>query len=60
MPDSSTIEDERQWVEKIRSGDEVAFEALFRTYHDVLCDFVERQIQRAIAPYISNGKPTST
>lgn len=31
---------ERQWVEEIRKGNEVAFELLFREYCDSLCDFV--------------------
>jgi len=28
------------WVERIRAGDEVAFERMFRTYYDPLCRYV--------------------
>lgn len=33
-----------EWVERIRQGDERAFEALFRTYCEDLCDVVLRQV----------------
>ena len=30
----------RDWTERIRAGDEVAFEAMFRTHYDGLCRYV--------------------
>jgi RNA polymerase sigma-70 factor (ECF subfamily) len=35
-----------EWVARIRAGDEVAFEAMFRAHYDGLC--------RSIAPYLGN------
>src|SRR2546427_13307097 len=34
------------WTERIRAGDEAAFEAMFRTYYDRLC--------RYVAPYLGS------
>ena len=38
---------EARWVEGIRTGDEAAFEALFRAYYDELCGFAWRYVRSA-------------
>ena len=35
---------ERQWIEQVREGNSKAFEAIFRTYYNELCDFVEFEL----------------
>ncbi len=42
--DSTAIE--RDWVARIRAGDQAAFEAMFRTYYDSLC--------RSVASYLGS------
>jgi RNA polymerase sigma-70 factor, ECF subfamily len=36
---------EHEWSERIRDGDEAAFEAAFHLYYGPLCDFVERHVR---------------
>jgi len=36
---------EREWVARIRLGDEAAFESLFRAYYVRLCDFVQSYVR---------------
>jgi RNA polymerase sigma-70 factor, ECF subfamily len=38
-PSSDTFQREREWVARIREGDEQAFEAMFRTYNSALVSF---------------------
>ena len=38
------LDDDAQCVQRIRRGDEQAFEALFHEYYEVLCDFVDRYV----------------
>ena len=44
--DSATRDrQEREWLERIRTGDEPAFEALFRAYVEPLCSFAYSYVQ---------------
>ena len=43
--DHQSCELENQWIEKIRTGDAIAYEALFRTYYPRLCRFVLKMVQ---------------
>ena len=38
---------EREWVARVRLGDENAFEALFEAYYPSLCDFVQSYLHSA-------------
>ncbi len=40
-------EGERELLERLRAGDETAFEALFRTYYNPLCIFAESYVHSA-------------
>lgn len=49
MSDLRTKRD-KKWADKIREGDEAAFEALFRSYSEELCGFVQYHVDyRAVA-----------
>jgi RNA polymerase sigma-70 factor, ECF subfamily len=38
-------EPEHDWTERIRDGDEAAFEAMFHAYYGPLCDFVDGHVR---------------
>jgi len=38
---------EREWVARVRLGDESAFESLFEAYYASLCDFVQSYLRSA-------------
>ena len=40
----ASADDEAAWVERIRTGDPLAFEALFHAYHASLCSFAYRYL----------------
>ena len=40
----ASADDEAAWVERIRTGDPMAFEALFHAYHASLCSFAYRYL----------------
>jgi RNA polymerase sigma-70 factor (ECF subfamily) len=40
------VDEEREWVRRIRDGDETAFQPLFRAYYDPLCRFVDCFVRR--------------
>jgi RNA polymerase sigma-70 factor (ECF subfamily) len=42
----SLLDGDRAWVERIRRGDEAAFQELFRAFYDPLCRFVEGFVRR--------------
>lgn len=44
--DSGIQTPEREWVERIRAGDETAFDALFTAYYPALCDFAHSFLHR--------------
>lgn len=50
------LDNEQEWVARIRASDHVAFSALFRAYYDPLCRFVEGIVAgRAIAEEVVQG-----
>ena len=42
----SLLDEDRAWVERIRQGDEAAFQQLFQSFYDPLCRFVEGFVHR--------------
>lgn len=46
-PDAMLNVSERQWIERIQSGDHTAFEALFKVHYEVLCDAVEYYVSNS-------------
>lgn len=43
-PDPAPSLEDREWIERVRAGDEAAFEAMFRTHYNNLCVFASRLV----------------